>query len=230
LSHIVFGTAENMVAVKSGRARLTVLSPPHIPHHSKRGKEIEILLLFRLFSECARVTAPDGVVVSYNTDLRDRGQIYLRHIAVVQAAAECGLVPVEEKIRVRTYGRDLFRKGFSFVLVFRKDGSRVGHNGHIPEYEKDVWYLPKSQRVGEFRDAMPPEVPCILIKNFTRPGDLLVSACAGSGTVVIAALRMGRRAIGYEIDPTRQAVIEERERRFGGYFSDQKIVQWLRPT
>jgi len=225
---IVFDDARHMKAVATGASRLTILSPPYMPHHARGGKEAEYQLLRDLVKECARVTAPDGVISTYNTDMRDRGFLYARHLAVIYAAAEHGFVLADEKIRVRTYGRDLYRKGFSFILVFRRSRVRSGFNAHIQEYERDVWYLPKSQVVAGFRDAMPPEVPAILIQNFTKPGELVVSSCAGSGTVVIAALRMGRRAIGYEIDPTRRAVIEERERRFGEYFSDPKMAEWLR--
>ena len=46
-------------------------------------------------------------------------------------------------------------------------------------------------------------VPLIqaLLRSFSRPGDLVLDPFAGAGTVPRAALELGRRAIGYEIDP-----------------------------
>lgn len=39
-----------------------------------------------------------------------------------------------------------------------------------------------------------------LIRDYTRPGDLVCDPCAGGGTTLHAALRQGRRAIGAEMD------------------------------
>ena len=40
-----------------------------------------------------------------------------------------------------------------------------------------------------------------IIRDYTRPGDLVVDPCAGGATTLIAAAIEGRRAIGSEIDP-----------------------------
>jgi site-specific DNA-methyltransferase (adenine-specific) len=40
-----------------------------------------------------------------------------------------------------------------------------------------------------------------LIRDYTRPGDLVCDPCAGGGTTLIAAKLEGRRAIGAEQDP-----------------------------
>ena len=42
-----------------------------------------------------------------------------------------------------------------------------------------------------------------LIDRYTKPGNLVWDPFAGSGTVLLAAYLLGRRAIGYEIDPER---------------------------
>lgn len=223
LSHIVFRSAEDMREIRDGKARLTLLSPPYVEHHSQNGKEREFALLDRLLAECARVTAPDGVVATYNTDIRDRGGLYARHLAVIRAAEANGLELFAERIRVRTFKQDLYRLGFSFVLMFRHRDAKVRINKKLPEYERSVWHLPRNQYVLGFRDAMPPEVACFLIANFTDLGDLVVSSCAGSGTAMITALKMRRRALGYEIDTARTPIIRERERRFAEFFSDPVI-------
>jgi site-specific DNA-methyltransferase (adenine-specific) len=44
-----------------------------------------------------------------------------------------------------------------------------------------------------------------LIRDYTKPGDLIVDPCAGAATTLIAAAMEGRRAIGAEQDPETHA-------------------------
>jgi len=40
-----------------------------------------------------------------------------------------------------------------------------------------------------------------IVRDYTRPGDLVCDPCAGGATTLIAAALEGRRAIGAECDP-----------------------------
>lgn len=44
-----------------------------------------------------------------------------------------------------------------------------------------------------------------LVRDYTRPGDLVCDPCAGYGTTLAAAVRNGRRAVGAELDPETHA-------------------------
>lgn len=44
-----------------------------------------------------------------------------------------------------------------------------------------------------------------LVKDYSRPGDLICDPCAGWGTTAIASRGMGRRFVGSEIDPSAHA-------------------------
>jgi site-specific DNA-methyltransferase (adenine-specific) len=44
-----------------------------------------------------------------------------------------------------------------------------------------------------------------IVKDYSRPSDLIVDPFAGSGTTLIAAAIEGRRAIGAECDPETYA-------------------------
>ena len=41
-----------------------------------------------------------------------------------------------------------------------------------------------------------------IVRDYTRPGDLVCDPCAGGGTTLLAAAMEGRRAIGAELDPS----------------------------
>lgn len=52
-----------------------------------------------------------------------------------------------------------------------------------------------------FPARMPATLAEFLIKEFTEPGDSVLDPMVGSGTVLVAARRLGRRAIGLDLDP-----------------------------
>jgi site-specific DNA-methyltransferase (adenine-specific) len=49
-----------------------------------------------------------------------------------------------------------------------------------------------------------------LIRDFSDPGDLILDPFAGSGTTGVAAIRLGRRFIGWEKDPKYHAIALKR--------------------
>jgi len=49
-----------------------------------------------------------------------------------------------------------------------------------------------------------------VIRDYSRPGDLIVDPYTGSGTTLLAAAIEGRRAIGAEMDPNTYALAVER--------------------
>ena len=51
------------------------------------------------------------------------------------------------------------------------------------------------------RGAKPLWLMRAIIRDYTRPGDLVCDPCAGGGTTLLAAVIEGRRAIGAEVDP-----------------------------
>jgi site-specific DNA-methyltransferase (adenine-specific) len=49
-----------------------------------------------------------------------------------------------------------------------------------------------------------------IIRDYTRPGDLVCDPCAGGGTTLLAALQEGRRAIGAECMPEHYEIARKR--------------------
>lgn len=49
-----------------------------------------------------------------------------------------------------------------------------------------------------------------LVRDYTRPGDLVCDPCAGGGTTLLAALSEGRCAVGAEMDPEHYEIAKKR--------------------
>jgi len=52
-----------------------------------------------------------------------------------------------------------------------------------------------------FAAKFPPPLPRLLIRELTRPGDLILDPMVGSGTTLVEAVLADRRAIGFDLDP-----------------------------
>jgi len=75
-----------------------------------------------------------------------------------------------------------------------------------------LWDYP-SQHYGQgtqgdpnYRGATPSYIIWNLLERYTKPKDLVVDPCAGSGTTLDVARELGRRALGYDLSPTRKDI------------------------
>jgi site-specific DNA-methyltransferase (adenine-specific) len=75
----------------------------------------------------------------------------------------------------------------------------------------DVWSIPpeSARRVGH-PAPFPVELPEQLIRLFTFENDLVLDPFMGSGSTLVAAARLGRRYIGYDLDPAYVELARQR--------------------
>jgi site-specific DNA-methyltransferase (adenine-specific) len=67
----------------------------------------------------------------------------------------------------------------------------------------DVWDIPpESARRVSHPAPFPVELPERLIRLYTYTGDLVLDPFMGSGSTLVAAARLARRIVGYDLDPT----------------------------
>lgn len=86
----------------------------------------------------------------------------------------------------------------------------------------DVWLFPKvtsgTNRSSKERTAHPAQFPIAvierIIKACSNPGDLVLDPFMGSGSLAEAALRCGRRVVGFEIEPKYVAIAARRLTKF----------------
>lgn len=94
----------------------------------------------------------------------------------------------------------------------REDSEGGGETDRFP---RDVLRYPsdkqKRMRDGTIFPVQKPVALCeYLIKTYTRPGELVLDNCCGSGSTLLAARNMGRNFIGMELDDQPYELAEER--------------------
>jgi adenine-specific DNA-methyltransferase len=75
-----------------------------------------------------------------------------------------------------------------------------------------LWDYP-SQHYGEgvqgnplYKGATPSYIIWNLLERYTKPNDLVIDPCCGSGTTLDVARDLGRKALGYDVHPTRKDI------------------------
>ncbi len=81
--------------------------------------------------------------------------------------------------------------------ALRADLDFHGANG---SYGSHAWH--------PFPAKFPPQLPEFMIRQLSDPGDLVFDPMLGSGTTLVEALRLGRRAVGCDIDPLARLIAE----------------------
>ena len=79
----------------------------------------------------------------------------------------------------------------------------------------DVWYInyeTVQSHSEKLHDAIfPKELPELCIKlGSRRRSDLILDPFLGSGTSILAASSLGRRCVGYEINPSYEVIIKKK--------------------
>ena len=85
-----------------------------------------------------------------------------------------------------------YRSRYELVLFFEK-GKRKLASLSVP----DILEHPRVR--GGYPSEKPPEVSEVLVRQSSAPGELVVDPFAGSGSVGVASLRLGRRFLGGDI-------------------------------
>ncbi len=101
-----------------------------------------------------------------------------------------------------------YRARYEFILFFEKGKRRLNDLGIA-----DVIAAPRIHR--GYPAEKPPAVSEVLIGQSTQPGEVVADPFMGSGSVGVAALTLGRRFLGTDINPEAVRVSAERLRSFG---------------
>jgi site-specific DNA-methyltransferase (adenine-specific) len=91
----------------------------------------------------------------------------------------------------------------------------------------DLWAIPpeSARRVGH-PAPFPVELPEQLIRLYTYADDLVLDPFMGSGSALVAASRLSRRYVGYDLDPAYVEIARQRVAREGG--RDEPVGEFAR--
>ena len=84
-----------------------------------------------------------------------------------------------------------------YAMVSRPRQARFRQWGSLP----GAYVVPKDTRHKVVVGGKPVVLMRALVRDYSRPGDLICDPCAGGGTTLLAAVQEGRQAIGAELDP-----------------------------
>ena len=235
LDRIYPHSSEAMTELPDGSVHLMVTSPPY-----NAGKDYDEDLsldeyrdlLRRVFVETRRVLVSGGRACVNVANLGRKPYLPL-HAFLVADLLDLGFLMRGEIIwnkassaspstawgSWRSAANPVLRDVHEYILVFSKDDfarSRSDRKSTIRkedflEWTKSVWTFPavSARQVGH-PAPFPEELPRRLIELYTFAGDLVLDPFSGSGTTCVAAVRLGRHFVGYEVFPDYVRLAEKR--------------------
>lgn len=87
------------------------------------------------------------------------------------------------------------------IFLFAKSPRYSFDREALAGEDGDVWHLPASSGAGAHTASYPIELPLRCITAGCRPGGVVLDPFSGSGTTGEAALRLGRRYVGIDLNP-----------------------------
>jgi len=101
-----------------------------------------------------------------------------------------------------------YRARYEFILFFEKGKRRLNDLG--------VADVISARRVhGGYPAEKPPELSEVLIRQSSQPGDVVADPFMGSGSVGVAAAKLGRRFLGNDLNRDAVRLAAQRLRSFG---------------
>lgn len=233
---IILGNSEFMKEIPANSVHLMITSPPYnaTKEYDQDLTLSEYLSLLRnVFTETYRVLVHGGRACINVANLGRKPYIPLSdHISMIML--EIGYLMRGEIIWYKGAGagvsmawgswqsatNPVLRDTHEYILVFSKGSFKrkkpIGKENTITreqfmEWTKSVWIMnPESaQKIGH-PAPFPIELPYRLIQLYTYTNDIVLDPFMGSGTTAIAALKSGRKYIGYDIDPVYVRLAKER--------------------
>jgi len=226
LDRILCQSSERMTELPDCSAHLMVTSPPY---NVGKDYDRDLTLgeyrafLKRVWREVFRVLVPGGRAAINIANLGRKPYLPL-HIYLVEDMIELGFLMRGEIIWNKgasaspstAWGSWLspsnptLRDVHEYVLVFSKQSytrknfmkrKKTITKNEFTEFTKSVWNFPATpaKKIGH-PAPFPVELPYRLIQLYTFERELVLDPFIGSGQTAIAALKSGRKYVGYEIN------------------------------
>jgi len=236
LDQIFCATSEHMAELPENSVHLMVTSPPYnVGKEYDQDLSLEDYLAFlhSVWREVYRVLIPGGRACINVANLGRKPYIPL-HAFIAQDMLEAGFLMRGEIIwnkaasasastawgSWQSASNPTLRDVHEYVLVFSKGSFRRPRDERksntisreqFLEWTKSVWTFPaeSARKVGH-PAPFPVELPYRLIQLYTYAGEVVLDPFMGSGQTALAALKAGRRFVGYETSAEYVALAKTR--------------------
>jgi len=233
-------SSEDMAELPEASVHLMVTSPPYnVGKDYDEDFTLEEYLGFlkRVWQEVTRVLVPGGRACVNLANLGRKPYIPL-HAYIARDMVDLGFLMRGEIIwdkgasaaastawgSWKSPANPTLRDTHEYILVFSKGSfSRKKPEGRestisrdeFLEYTKSVWTFPaeSAKKVGH-PAPFPAELPYRLMQLYTFKGEVVLDPFMGSGQTALAALKAGRRYVGYDIDETYVRLADRRIRAY----------------
>jgi site-specific DNA-methyltransferase (adenine-specific) len=233
--HLFLGSSEDMRQLPDYSVHLMVTSPPY---NAQKDYDQDLSideyrqLLRNAFKETYRVLVTGGRACINIANLGRKPYIPL-HAFIIEDMLEIGFAMRGEIIWDKgssassstAWGtwlsavNPVLRDVHEYILIFSKEsfsrrvdpGESTISRDDFLESTKSVWSFPavSARKIGH-PAPFPEELPRRLIELYTFEGDVILDPFCGSGTTCVAARRLGRHYIGYDIHDEYLQLARER--------------------
>ena len=224
LDHIIQGDSRKLDLLPDNSVHLMITSPPY-----GVGKDYDdnltlveyLKLLEDVFKETWRVLVPGGRAAinianvgrkpyiplhAYLIEIMHQIGFHMRGEIIWNKGASAGVSTAWGSFA--SASNPCLRDIHEYILVFSKLSNRLEKgnksntikNEDFVEWSKSIWNFPadSAKKIGH-PAPFPEELPRRLIELYSYEGDVILDPFIGSGTTAIAALKLNRHFIGYEI-------------------------------
>lgn len=236
-NRIILGSSENMKELPNNCAHLMITSPPYNvtkEYDDNLTLEQYLALLEKVFRETYRVLVNGGRACINLANVGRKPYIPFSDL-LSQLMIKIGFNMRGEIIwnkgssagvsmawgSFQSASNPVLRDVHEYILVFSKGEYGRIQNGkqntitreQFMEWTKSIWTMntESAKRVGH-PAPFPYELPYRLIQLYSFKNDVILDPFMGSGTTALAALRAGRKYVGYEIDKAYLKLAEKRLR------------------
>jgi len=235
LNSIILGDSRNMEALPDDSVHLMITSPPYNvtkEYDDDITLEEYLILLEKVFKEVWRILVPGGRAAINIANIGRKPYIPL-HAYLIAIMHKIGFFMRGEIIwdkgasagvscawgSFASASNPCLRDVHEYILVFSKQTSKLEkgetentiNNEDFVEWTKSIWSFPtvSAKKIGH-PAPFPEELPRRLIEFYSYKGNIILDPFIGSGTTAIAAIKLQRYFIGYEINPDYWSLANKR--------------------